>query len=71
MLIEAVTEGAIVTTAVDLESGGITIPKGIQGTVVHIYPGSQAFEVEFLLDINTEDTYTLVVTVMFNQLELV
>ena len=71
MRIEDVTEGAIVTTTVDLESGGVRLPKGIQGTVVHIYPGSQAFEVEFQLDINLEDTYTLVVTAMFNQLELV
>lgn len=58
-------DGSLITTTVDLESGGIKFPIGTKGTVVHVYPGSQAFEVEF-----SEHDYNMVVTVMYHQLEL-
>ena len=38
---------ALVTLASPVEAGGRTLPRGATGTVVHVYPGGGAYEVEF------------------------
>ena len=40
-------ELSVVRTKVDLLEGRTFVPKGSTGTIVHIYKGKEAYEVEF------------------------
>lgn len=56
------TEGGVVALTEPVERDGTVFPAGSVGTVVHVYRGRAAFEVEFTAP------FTCVITVRHDQL---